>query len=81
MVNRHQKAIERLDKLKAAREDNMARQKALRNYIDTLTTAPLMLDAWDEQLWRLLVVKGVVGGNGSIDFRFRGENMVHVPHM
>ena len=58
----------RLEKLKAACADGVIRERELRGFIDTLTTSPLVLDAWDEQLWRLLVVKGVVGRDGRIEF-------------
>ncbi len=78
LVDRHQKAIERLEKLKAARMDKAMRQMALRNHIDALTTAPLVVDAWDERLWRQLLVKGVVGRDGSIEFEFRGGERVPI---
>ena len=71
LVDRHQKAMARLEKLKAACVDKVTRQKVLRNYIDTLMTAALVLDAWDEQLWRLLVIKGIVGRDGNVEFEFR----------
>ena len=77
LVNRHQKALARLEKLKAACADKVTRQKVLRNYIDTLMTAPLVLGASDEQLWRLLVVKGIVGRDGRIGFEFRGEDRIY----
>ena len=63
----------RLDKLNAACADRVNRERELRGFIDALTTGPLVLEAWDEQLWRLLVVKGVVGRDGSIEFEYRGE--------
>ena len=72
LVDRHQKALARLEKLRAACVDRVNRERELRGFIDALTTSPLVLDAWDEQLWRLLVVKGVVGKDGNIEFEFRG---------
>ena len=73
LVNRHQKAMSQLEKLKAACAGKVNRERELRGFIDALSTSPLVLDAWDEQLWRLLVVKGVVGRDGSIEFEFRGR--------
>ena len=73
LVDRHQKAIERLEKLKAACLARVNRARELQDFIDALLTSPLVLDAWDEQLWRLLVVKGVVGRDGIIKFEFRGQ--------
>lgn len=78
LVDRHQKAVERLEKLKAACSDRVNRAREIQGFVDALTTSPLVLDAWDEQLWRLLVVKGVVGRDGSIEFEFRGSVTVNV---
>ena len=66
----------RLDKLNAELADKANRERELRGFIDALATSPLVLDTWDVQLWRLLVVKGVVGKNGSIEFMFMGEQRI-----
>ena len=76
LVNRHQKANSRLEKLNAEHADKVNRERELRGFIDALATSPLVLDAWDEQLWRLLVVRGVIGRDGSIEFEFRGGENV-----
>ncbi|NLO86341.1 MAG: hypothetical protein GX096_13115 [Clostridiales bacterium] len=78
LVDRHQKAIARLDRLKAACEEKVVRQKVLWHYIDTLKTAPLVLDAWDERLWMLLAVKGTVSRDAGIEFEFSGEKKLHI---
>jgi chromosome segregation ATPase len=78
LVDRHQKALARLEKLKATCTDKVNRERELQAFIDTQTTSPLVLDAWDEQLWRLLVVKGVVGRDGRIEIEFRSGKRVHV---
>ena len=70
LVDRHQKAIERLEKPKTTCADMANRERELRGFIDALATSPLVLDAWDDKLWRLLVVKGVVGRDGVIAFEF-----------
>ena len=70
LVDRHQKAIERLDKLNAELADKGNRERELRSFIDSLLTSPLVLDVWDEKLWQLLVVKGVVERDGNIEFEF-----------
>lgn len=51
----------------------MNRERELQCFIDALTTSPLVLDTWDEQLWRRLVVKGIVERDGNIEFKFRNE--------
>ena len=58
--------MSRLEKLNAERADKVNRERELRGFIDALTPSTLVLDAWDEQLWRLLVVKGIVGRDGNI---------------
>ena len=73
LVARHQKAIDKLEKLQAVCADKMNRERELRGFIDALATSPLVLDAWDEQLWRLLVVRGTVNRDGSIEFELRGR--------
>lgn len=78
LVDKHQKSLARLDRLIAACEEKVTRQKVLRNYIDALTTAPFVLDAWDEQLWRLLVVKRTVHRDGGIEFEFLDGKKLHV---
>lgn len=70
LAKRYEKAMARLEKLNAERADKVNRERELRGFIEALTTSPLVLDAWDEQLWRLLVVKGTVGRDGSIEFEF-----------
>ena len=77
LVERHQKAVERLEKLKAAGADKVTRERELRGFINSLLTSPLVLDSWDEQLWRLLVVKGVVGRDGGIAFDIRSGARVN----
>lgn len=74
----YESAMACLEKLKAIYADKVNRERELRGFIDTLATSPLVLDAWDEHLWRLLVVKGSVGRDGSIEFIFRGGEKVMV---
>lgn len=53
--------------------------ESLRAFFDALSTSPLVMDAWDEHLWRLLMVKGTVGRDGSIEVEFSGGKFVQVP--
>ena len=76
LIKRYQKAVGRLEKLNAERVDRQNRERELRRYIDSLKTAPLALDTWDEQLWTLLVEKGIVQKDGSIEFEFNGGERV-----
>lgn len=78
LVARHQKAMVRHETLNAELADKGNRERELRGFIDALTTSQLVLDTWDEQLWRLMDVKGGVGRDGSIEFEFLGEKKVCV---
>ena len=72
LVDRHQKAMGRLERLNFERAEKENRERELRGFVDALSTCPLVLDTWDERLWRLLVVKGVVGRDRDIEFEFFG---------
>jgi len=63
--------MSRFDKLNAELANKRNRERELRAFIDALTTSSLILDVWDEQLWRLLVLKGVVWRDANIKFEFR----------
>ena len=78
LVQRYEKSMARLERLKAEKAYRKNRERGLRAFIDTLSTSPLVLDAWDEQLWRLLVMKGIVGRDGRIEFEFRGGQRVYI---
>jgi site-specific DNA recombinase len=76
LIKRYQKATAKLEKLHAEKADRQNRERELRGFIDALMTSPFVLDTWDEQLWTLLVVKGSVQRDGSIEFEFSGEERV-----
>lgn len=78
LAKRYAKAIARLEKLKAAYADKVNRERETRGFIDALTTSPLVLDAWDEQVWRMLVVMGAWGGMGGSSL-IDSEKGVHLP--
>lgn len=75
LVNRYQKAMARLEKLNVERGDRQNCERELLGFIDVLTTSPLVLDTWDEQLWRLLVVRGIANREGSIEFELRNRGI------
>ncbi|MCE5344013.1 MAG: hypothetical protein LLF96_10605, partial [Eubacteriales bacterium] len=66
------------EKLNTERAEKVNRERELRSFIDALTTSPLMLDAWDEQLWTLMVMKGTVHRDGSIEFEVRNGIIIMV---
>ncbi len=76
LVKRYQKAVNKLDKLNTEKTDQQKRELEVRGFIDNLRNSPLVLDTWDEQLWTLLVVKGIVQRDGSIEFQFIGGERI-----
>ena len=78
LVKRYEKAVRKLEKLNTEKADRVNRGLELRGFIDNLRNSPLVLDAWDEQLWTLLVVKGTVQRDGSIEFEFCNGETVSV---
>ena len=76
LVKRYEKAIRRLEKLNTEKTDRVSRGLELQGFIVSLQHSPLVLDTWDEQLWSLLVLKGTVQRDGSIEFEFVGGERV-----
>jgi hypothetical protein len=76
LVNRYERAMSRLEKLKPRMLTRLIASGSCVGFFDALTASPLDLDTWDEQLWRLLVVKGVVGRDGGIEFEFRNGRKI-----
>ncbi len=62
--------LARLERPNAEKADRINRKRELQGFIDSLHSCPLVLDTWDEKLWTLLVVKGIVHRGGSIVFEF-----------
>ena len=76
LVKRYEKAVKRLENLNTQKADRVNRGLELQRFIGSLRNSPLVLDAWDEQLWTLLVVKGTVQRDGRIEFQFIGGERV-----
>lgn len=39
-------------------------------FIENLKKQPLVVEAWDESLWALMIEKAIVGKDGRINFIF-----------
>ena len=77
LVKGYEKAMRKLEKLNAEKADRENRRRELQGFVDSLRNSPLVLDTWDEQLWTLLLVKGIVQRDGNIVFEFiDGERVV-----
>ncbi len=78
LVKRYQKAVKRLRKLNTEKADRVNRGLELQGFIFSMKDSQLVLNAWDKQLWTLLVVKGTVKRDGRIEFEFVGGERVEV---
>lgn len=75
---RFRKAEARLARLQADRKRNLARCAEVRSFVNAIREQPLVLQCWDEQLWKIMVSQLTVYSDGRVDFIFRGENTITV---
>lgn len=71
LVNRYEKAVERLNKATAERDNRMQRDRELRIFIGSIEKQPLVLETWDEGLWLTLLETATVHADNTITFRFK----------
>ena len=76
--SRFKKAEAKLEKLKAERDERLARSRMIEDFIDEMLNAPLVLTEWQDQLWNMLVQKVVVSADGTVAFTFKGEKSITV---
>ena len=76
--SRFKKAEAKLEKLKAERDERLARSRMIEGFIDEMLNAPLVLTEWQDQLWNMLVQKVVVSADGTVAFTFKGEKSITV---
>lgn len=71
LVNRYEKAVERLNKATAEKDNRMQRDRELRIFIGSIEKQPLVLETWDEGLWLTLLETATVHADNTITFRFK----------
>ena len=76
--SRFKKAETRLAKLKAERDEHLARSRMIEGFIAEMLNAPLVLAEWQDQLWNMFVQKAVISSDGTVAFTFKGENTITV---
>ena len=75
---RFRKAEARLARLQADRKRNLARCAEVRSFVNAIRELPLVLEEWDEQLWKIMVSQLTVYSDGRVVFTFRCENTITV---
>ena len=70
LSKRYEDAFGVLENLKAERTLRQQQEKSMSLFIRTLKKQPLILDKWDDTIWTVMVEKGIVHRDGSINFVF-----------
>ena len=65
-------------KLKDEREEHIVRSKGIQGFIGKMHQAPVVLAAWQDQLWNMPVQQMVVWTDGAAEFSFKWENKITV---
>ena len=71
LSNRYEEEYKKLEKLQKDKELRKSKYKAMEVFIENLKKQPLVIDAWDETLWALMIEKAIVNHDGSIIFVFK----------
>ena len=78
LVKRYEKATDRLKVVTTERESRMQRDRELRIFIGSIEKQPLVLEAWDEELWLTLLETATVHKDNSITFLFKNGTEIAV---
>lgn len=65
------KAETRLKDLQSQKAARLSRKELLDGLVQTLEESGILIDKFDERLWRLMVEKATVGTDGKLTFTFR----------
>ena len=70
LSKRYEEEYKKLENLQKDKEFRKSQDKAMEVFIENLKKQPLVVEAWDESLWALMIEKAIVGRDGSIKFIF-----------
>jgi len=70
LSKRYEEEYRKLENLQKDKELRVSKDKAMEVFIENLKRQPLVVEAWDDSLWALMIEKAVVGRDGSIKFIF-----------
>ena len=65
------KAETRLKDLQSQKAARLSRKELLDGLVKALEESGILIDKFDERLWRLMVEKATVGTDGKLTFTFR----------
>lgn len=71
-MERHRIVMERIAELEDMKRERQNRRLELNRLIFELASRPLVIDAFDEQLWMVAIERVTVGVDGGMVFGFKG---------
>lgn len=75
-LERHRKALERMDELDAAKRERLGKVTIIERFIRDIESRSLAITAFDEKLWLAVIDKVTVDRNSTMTFRFKNGSEV-----
>ena len=75
-LERHRKAMERVDELETAKRERLGKAKIIEGFIKDIESRPLAITEFDEKLWLAVIDAVTVGRDGMVVFRLRNGSEV-----
>ncbi|MFA7628716.1 MAG: recombinase family protein, partial [Candidatus Dojkabacteria bacterium] len=75
-LERHRKALERVDKLEAVKRERLGKSKIIEGFIHDIGNRPLAIAEFDEKLWLAVIDQVTVDQDGAMTFRFKNGSEV-----
>ncbi len=76
-LERHRKALERVDELEVAKRERLGKAKIIEGLIRDIESRPLVITEFDEKLWLAVVDQATVGRDGTFVFRLRNGSEIN----
>ena len=78
LTKRYENAASALEKLTSERIFREQQSNAMSLFIRTLKKNPQLLDKWNDTIWTVMVVKGIIHRDGHITFVFQNGSEIEV---
>lgn len=78
LTKRYEAAATELERLQNMRTLRSQQDKAMALFIRTLKKQPVVLDAWDDTIWTVMVERAIVHRDGTITFVFYNGTEIRI---
>ena len=68
----------KLENVKLERDRKLAQALRMESFIENLKKGPERLDSWSEEIWNLMLEKGVVNRDKTITFIFKNGKEIRM---